>query len=116
MAIIYHMTKPQTWKMAKEKNVYDFCALKTDGFIHCSTLEQTLPTANRFFRDELQIIVLVIDEDKVNAKIIYEPADDVDESFPHIYGEINLDAVIKVQELEKDADDYFIGLKDQVYL
>lgn len=115
MSVIYHITKVSTWDEAKAKGYYDYCALKSDGFIHCSTLEQTLPTANRFFKGQSDLIVLEIDPEKVKAKVIFEQADDIGEDFPHIYGELNIDAVIKIKELEKDDNNYFNGLKDQVY-
>lgn len=115
MGIIYHITKTQTWDEAKARGTYDYCALKTDGFIHCSTFEQTLATANRFFKGQTDLVVLEIDTEKVKEHLIFEPAVDMGENFPHIYGPLNLDAVISLKVLEVDEQQHFNGLKDQVY-
>ncbi len=52
-------------------------------------------------------MLLVIDTDKVDAEIIYENLEGGDQLFPHIYGHLNCDAVVKVVDFEPDADGYF---------
>jgi uncharacterized protein (DUF952 family) len=42
---------------------------------------------------------LVIDAHKLTSELKYELAPSIHENFPHVYGPINLDAVIGVQEI-----------------
>lgn len=112
MPIIYHITTEETWKKALSKNTYDFCALKTEGFIHCSTFEQTIATANRFFKNQEGLIVLELDESKIKSKVLYESVPDMNEKFPHIYGELNTDSVVKVKKLTKDSSGDYNSLTD----
>jgi len=49
------------------------------------------------------ILVLGIDEDAIDAPVPYE---DEDEPFPHIHGELPLDAVRSTHELPRGADGF----------
>lgn len=78
-----------------------------DGFIHCSTREQVIQVANARFRGQSGLILLFIDTDKVTAEIIYENLEGGPQLFPHIYGELNTDAVVQVSDFEPAEDGYF---------
>jgi uncharacterized protein (DUF952 family) len=78
-----------------------------EGFIHCSTREQVIQVANIRFRGQSGLVLLFIDTEKVAAEIIYENLEGGQQLFPHIYGELNTDAVMQVAEFEPDADGYF---------
>ena len=52
-------------------------------------------------------MLLCIDTDKVTAEIRYENLEGGRELFPHIYGEINTDAVVQVEEFEPGSQGYF---------
>ncbi len=68
--------------------------LEQEGFIHCSTREQMQDTANRFYGDLDQLVVLTIDALLVPSPIVFEPpAPDMDVLFPHIYGPLPIAAV-----------------------
>ena len=78
-----------------------------EGFIHCSTHEQVIQVANARFRGQSGLVLLFIDADKVAAEIIYENLEGGPQLFPHIYGELNVDAVAQVAEFAPDADGFF---------
>jgi uncharacterized protein (DUF952 family) len=80
--------------------------LDSEGFIHCSTFAQVIGSANRFFKDLKDIVILKIDVDRVIPEIHYE-GDDQNNLFPHIYGELNIDAVIESIDLESNLDGSF---------
>ena len=44
-------------------------------------------------------MLLHIEESKLTAPLKYELAPSVNEEFPHIFGQLNLDAVIKVETI-----------------
>jgi uncharacterized protein (DUF952 family) len=81
--------------------------LATEGFIHCSTAEQVVRTANTLFRGNKGLIVLRIDSARVSCRIIYEDTSGTGEAFPHIYGPLNVTAVEGVQGLCIGADGLF---------
>ena len=53
-------------------------------------------------------MLLVIDTDKLMEPIVYENLEGGQQLFPHIYGELNCDAVVEVLEFEPQADGCFI--------
>jgi uncharacterized protein (DUF952 family) len=84
----------------------------SEGFIHCSTIPQVAETANIFYRGRHDLLVLRIDEQKLTSPLRFEApaaAGDIRPTalFPHIYGPLNLEAVIDAIELPCDADGSF---------
>jgi uncharacterized protein (DUF952 family) len=106
MQPLLHITRLPQWEQAKLEGIYRSDTLDTEGFIHCSTLEQIVKVANKFFSDRQQLIILCIDSQRVVFEIKYEESEP-GEQFPHIYGSLNLDAVVKVIELTPGADGKF---------
>ena len=111
--MIYHITKEQTWEMAIAKNLYDYCALNTEGFIHASTREQVIETANRFFKNESDLILLKIDENKLKSELKFEASDQGDNVlFPHIYGPLNIDAVVDIGKIDQNERGEFVRIRE----
>lgn len=94
---IAHICKKDSWEDALEKGFYDSSSLEDAGFIHCCRPEQIMDVANRFYKNESELVVLWIETSKVQSEIRFEQADG--DTFPHIYGMINLDAVERVTPL-----------------
>lgn len=103
--IILHITGREQWDGAKQAGIYRGDTLDTEGFIHCSTLQQVIKTANKFFYNQKGLVLLCIDSDKVQAEIKYEGVDN--DLFPHIYGALNIDAVTSVLNFEPGEDGFF---------
>lgn len=94
MAIIYHVTTAAEWKSAQEKGRYESPSLAAEGFIHCSTDEQQVRgVLERYFKGRDNLVKLVIDTTKLTSPFIYEWSPSTADTFPHVYGPINLDAV-----------------------
>jgi uncharacterized protein (DUF952 family) len=101
MTIVLHITSKHAWDEAVRAGVYTTPSLVNEGFIHCSTVNQTADTANRYFRGHSGLVLLLIDEGIASAEMRYEPPAsshraEPQELYPHLYGPLNLDAVIKV--------------------
>jgi uncharacterized protein (DUF952 family) len=103
--MILHITTKSDWEKAKQNGEYTSASLKSDGFIHCSTLQQTVDTANLFFKGQNGLVLLSIDENKLTSECKYEdPAGNgedkhdprFDNLFPHIYGPINIDSIVNI--------------------
>lgn len=99
MAIIYHIAFADAWKDAKKKGYYEHPSLKDEGFIHCSQEQQVAGVLERYFTGQTNLVKLVIDSDKLTSKLIFDWSPSTKDTFPHVYGPINTDAVIEVSLL-----------------
>ena len=95
--LIYHVALPADWAKYQGRPSYQTESLQTEGFIHCSYSNQLPGVLKRYFSKAGKVIVLTIDTEKLRSKLIAETSTG-GESFPHIYGRLNHDAVISVEE------------------
>jgi uncharacterized protein (DUF952 family) len=103
-APIYHITPLRDWYAALAAGEYRTASLEAEGFIHCSTRDQVLRVANRFFASAPDLVLLAIDPRAVHANLRYEAPDHAhdpltQERFPHVYGALPLAAVVAVADL-----------------
>ena len=103
--MILHIITHAEWEKAEA--LYTASSLDSEGFIHCSTPEQVLLPANEMFRGQTGLVLLCIDPARVTADILYEDCYQSGQKFPHIYGPINKEAVIKVIDFPPNADGTF---------
>ena len=97
--MIYHVSTAKEWQTALQQGFYEVPSLTTEGFIHCSKMEQVAGVLERYYKDQTGLLLLHIDESKLSAPLKYELAPSVNEEFPHIYGRLNLDAVVEIEKL-----------------
>ena len=102
--MIYHLTTLPEWQKALNEGVYIPNGFEKDGFIHCSDHYQIKSTANRFYRETPQLIVLEIDPALCDAELIYENLEGGEMPFPHLYGTLPVRAVGTVHELGHEAN------------
>jgi uncharacterized protein (DUF952 family) len=115
MSIILHLTTRREWEQAQAAGGYRGDTLDSQGFIHCSTADQLTRVANRFFRGQSGLVLLCIEADKVQPEVIFEHPINPDSGevepgsklFPHIYGPLNLDAVVTVLDFPPNPDGTF---------
>jgi uncharacterized protein (DUF952 family) len=108
---ILHATSQASWAAAQKAGAYIADSLAEAGFIHCSTPEQILRVANALYAGQRDLVLLVIDPSRLTAELRWEPGVDLEpELFPHVYGPINLDAVVRVADFEPDAEGKFTRL------
>lgn len=96
MGLIYHITTREAWTKAGENGSYATPSLKEEGFIHCSNQSQVEDIKKRFYVGMQDLILLTIDTDKLTSQLIFEWSPSVQDTFPHIYGPINTDAVVDI--------------------
>jgi uncharacterized protein (DUF952 family) len=77
------------------------------GFVHCAFEEQVAGVANSFFRGVAKLVVLRIAIDKLNAEVRYEDLEGGNALFPHVYGPLNLDAVVAIMRVLRGRDGTF---------
>jgi uncharacterized protein (DUF952 family) len=112
VGLIYHIAYPTDWEQAQSDAEYRISTrgrtLEQQGFIHAGTANQVAPVANAIYGHDRDLVVLVIDEERVGSEIVYELVSGWDEPFPHIYGPLNIDAVVDTRPLEPTADGRFV--------
>ncbi len=98
---IYHIVTPEIWEKFKDENEYEAASLQAEGFIHCSFAEQLDAVLNRYYKDAEKVLILELETDKLSSKLINEPSTN-NEIYPHIYGKINKDAIIKIEKVSRE--------------
>ena len=97
--MIYHVTTKANWDKAVAAGFYEAPSLHTEGFIHNSTAAQVQGVLERYYAGKTNLVLLHIEEIKLTAELKYELAPSVNEEFPHIFGVINIDAIVKTEAL-----------------
>lgn len=100
--MIYHITTRAEWQAAQAAGVYTPKSFDKEGFIHCSDGFQIEGTANRYYVDAPELIVLEIDPEKTAAEVIYESPAGRTMRFPHLYGPLEISAVGAITNLVRN--------------
>lgn len=102
MRHIYHILPRRAWEQADPGSLRAD-SLRTEGFIHCSNRDQVEWVANQFFTAAEDLVVLAI-----AAAALSSPLRDEDpgtgQTFPHVYGPIEREAIVGVEALTRSAD------------
>ncbi len=94
--MIYHIAHQHDWQQVQQQGFYSCASIALEGFIHASFKEEVLNSYRNYFKPEQKLVLLFIDETNVTEKLIVEPASN-GKNYPHIYGNLNLDAVVRVE-------------------
>jgi uncharacterized protein (DUF952 family) len=100
MSIIYHLTTKPEWEQAQARGHYESASLADEGFIHCSEERQIPGVIERYFKEKKQLVKLVIETTRLTSPLYYDWSPSIEDTFPHVYGPINLDAVLSVEKIE----------------
>lgn len=95
--LIYHIVLPEVWEKFKDRKFYEAESLHSEGFIHCSFAEQLEGVLQRYYKETEKILILTIETEKLGVKLVNEPSTN-DEIYPHIYGKINAEAIVKTEK------------------
>jgi glutathione S-transferase len=111
-SVIYHIATRADWERARADGEYTRSSvdktLAEEGFIHASQSAQVAGTANRFYRDVPgDLVLLVIDPGLLRAEVRYEDVPGAELPFPHIYGPLNVDAVVAARPFAAGPDGLF---------
>jgi uncharacterized protein (DUF952 family) len=103
--MIFHITEQATWTASQLAGRHTGSTrdrdLADEGFIHCSTAAQLAPTLERFYAGVDDLVVLHIDERLLEAPVVFEQLAGAPEPVPHVYGPINLPAVVRVEPVRR---------------
>ena len=106
LAKIYKVLTTDEWALAQTSGIIITDVDKKDGFIHLSSAAQLNATLSMYFSKEKSVVLLQIDYAQTFQKIKFEtpsPPGIRNSSFPHYYGDLNINFVSKIWHLNRGA-------------
>lgn len=128
MTLIFHIAPRSAALDSRQSGEYRAESLLSEGFIHFSGSHQLLGVANRFYAGQHGQVLLAVDPTRLTAPLKYEAPvhpvaaptqpqnedlsaeerlKDNNNTFPHLYGPLNFDAVVAIYDFEPDANGQF---------
>ena len=99
---VFKICTAAEWREAERDGVYRGSPVdRRDGFIHFSTAEQTAETAAKHFAGQRDLVLVAVDETALGERLKWEPSRG-GALFPHLYGDVPLGAVERVDALPLD--------------
>ncbi len=110
-SLSYHLVPAEVWRRHRSQAIYVPEAFEADGFIHTTNdLGELLVVANTFYRaDPRPYLALVLNLDVVSAEVRH---DDPSGLYPHLYGPLNVDAVVGYLVARRAPDGEFLGFEE----
>jgi uncharacterized protein (DUF952 family) len=109
MVTVFHIAHRSEWEAADlDGDGYAPPDFEVEGFIHCSTRAQVLPSAARHFAGEHDLVLVALDSQVLGDDLIPELAPSVGEAFPHLYRPITGADVLAVAPLTRDATGAYV--------
>ena len=106
--LIYKILRPEEWQMLRELGETQGAPIDiTDGYIHFSTSETVVETAEKHFAGAGDLWILALDPETFDDPVKWEVSRG-DQLFPHLYGPLKLKDVVWSEELpEQDGNHVF---------
>lgn len=106
---IFHLALRSEWEAAVTAGSYTTSTLgrtlAEEGFIHAGRGDQWQGVRDRYYRGVTEpLVLLVIDTDRLTSPVVEEKPPGAAESFPHVYGPINTDAVVQAVPLDAHGE------------
>ncbi|MEY3340745.1 MAG: hypothetical protein RLZZ269_656 [Actinomycetota bacterium] len=106
--MILHLAVRSDWEAARANGSYPWSTrgrtVEQEGYVHCSHDHQWRGVRDRFYADlgDDELVLLVVDETKLTSPVVVERIGDAPDAFPHIYGPLELGAVVEVRAVTRD--------------
>lgn len=105
---VAHITTRAAWAAAQAVGEYAAPSLGTQGFIHASRPDgQLLRVADFLYRGQPDLVVLLIAPERLRPELRWEAFEPGSDLFPHLYGPVNLDAVVAVLDFPPEPGGTF---------
>jgi uncharacterized protein (DUF952 family) len=104
---IFHLALERDWNDAVASGFYTTSTrgrtLQQEGFIHASRADQWESVRSHFYADVSEpLLLLMIDTDRLTSPWREDEVPEAGDSFPHIYGPLNPDAVVSTVLLQAE--------------
>lgn len=122
MATILHLVAETDWlQIPPTASTYSPPSLAVEGFVHCTADDAVLlQVANAFYRSHSGgFLVLALDEDRLTGEVRREPGRPAPPPgqdavlFPHVYGPLDLGAIVEVRRAVRSDDGTFVAFAAQ---
>lgn len=101
---IYHMCRRDEWEVAQAQGRYRGSSQdRADGFIHFSAAEQVRGSAAKHRAGQTDLVLLVVATRALGPALRWEPSRK-GMLFPHLYGDLELDAVVSAHPVQLGPD------------
>ncbi len=110
IGVLLHICVREEWDSVRTSREIRPVSLAEAGFVHLSTPEQVHLPANRLFSGRRDLVLLILDPERLVAPVLWEPGVPQDPDsmrFPHLYGPLPTDAVVDVVSYLPDNDGQF---------
>jgi uncharacterized protein (DUF952 family) len=108
MTVLYKICPAALWRQAERSGVFRGSEVdRRDGFIHFSTAAQLADTAAKHFAGQSDLLLVRVNGARLGHRLKWEPSRG-GSLFPHLYGELDLTAVVKVEPLPLGPDGHHI--------
>ena len=105
--LIYKIMSSDEWNAFKAHKTFHGSEVDVqDGFIHFSTKEQAIETANKHFVGQSNLILEAVDEERLGDTLVYETSRG-GALFPHFYEPLKFSTVVDSIEFEPDVEGKF---------
>ena len=102
--IIFHICRTDEWHSAIERGMYSGSSQdKKDGYIHFSASNQVIESAAKHRAGQTGLVLLTVDGELLEPSLKWEEARG-GELFPHLYGDLPINAVLRAEELPLGPD------------
>jgi len=102
--LIYHMCRRTEWAAAEAARSYRGSSQDAaDGFIHFSTAAQIRESARKHRAGQTDLVLVTADASRLGGALEWE-ASRGGTLFPHLYGPLPLDAVVRIDPLPLRPD------------
>jgi uncharacterized protein (DUF952 family) len=103
-ALAYKIVDAPAWRAAEAAGRFEGAAIDlADGYIHLSTAGQVAETAQKYFADMDDLVLVAVDCAALGDALHWEPARG-GALFPHVYGPLSMAAVRWAKPLPLGAD------------
>lgn len=100
--LIYKLLGADEWAQARQAGEFRGSGIDlADGYVHLSTADQVVETAQRHFDGRRGLVMLAVDTDRLGDDLRWEPSRG-GEDFPHLYACMPLGAVVAEYALGDD--------------
>jgi len=102
--LIYKIVDVDTWQKAETDGEFAGATIDlTDGYIHFSSPEQVQETADKYFTNQTDLLLVAVDADSLGDALRWE-ASRSGAMFPHLYGNLALDHVVSATPVRQDKN------------
>ena len=105
--MIAHCMEKSKWNTVKNEAYWGQQDVEAEGFLHCSPVRYLWRVLPNFEKEEEDLVIICMDETKLEAEVRYEDDGNYGRNYPHVYGAINNDAVTMVLDYLKDEQGHY---------